>query len=119
MNYVRTKKKKKKKYGIYNVYNFTFANVYCVPVRHHISYHLFSLSSLYSMRDQQMKKIMIGFDDRNSLSRMNSDVVMINDVCLIIFSFFLNHNKSYNVVVKEELIVLNDVECQQRSTVVK
>lgn len=53
---------------------------------------------------------MMGFDDvHNSLGRrVNSDIVVIGKVCLIIISFFLNH-RSYNVVVKEELIVLNNV----------
>lgn len=53
---------------------------------------------------------MMGFDDvHNSLGRrVNSDIVVIGEVCLIIISFFLNH-RSYNVVVKEELIVLNNV----------
>lgn len=53
---------------VYTMYTFTFASVYCVPVRHCIPHHLFPLFSFYSMRDQQMKKIMIGFDDCNFLS---------------------------------------------------
>lgn len=50
------------------------------------------------------------FDDvHNSLDRrVNLDIVAIDEVCLMIISFFLNH-RSYNVVVKEELIVLNNV----------
>jgi len=53
---------------------------------------------------------MMGFDDvHNSLGRrVNSDIVVIGEVCLMIINFFLNH-RSYNVVVKEELIVLNNV----------